>query len=1291
MRRLKIQFQVRIAAGHSGVGVGGSGGDRAIAHARAPLYLTLTLAVTLALLAGASAVQAAVLEGRPGPIDQPLHLVAADFDRDGIDDLAVANFQAGTLYILINRCNGTSFCEGYFVAQESSPVLVGPATSLTPTGGPLHLSVGDLNPEDVDSDEVLNVDDNCPNVANPVDPLTGLQLDFNGDGVGDACEVIQDTDGDLIPDYDPGPPAALDNCPLTPNPLQVDSDMDKVGDLCAESPDLLIVGSSQGLGSIFGIVRVRVNDGSGGMESRASKQTSVGPAEAILADFSGDGRLDFVVANSGVDALQYFPGLIDGTFESQQILVSGDGPEGLAAADFDGDGDVDRAVATRSADSVEFFLNDAGQLPADPDPTPLATAEQPTFLLTGLLDPGIEPDLIVIGQGGSGEGTIEVFLGPVDGLSTPGQTIGMGAGHRPKRSILEDIDGNGDLDLVVTDFSGGQVLVYAGQGDGTFSSSPDATLSGFSSPSAVAALDFDADGDLDLAILGFDDNHLDLYRNDNSFSFVPAVGAPVSIWRNSTATELFGVDFSSGNDILLLNPGSFCSVSSTISCTSDLDCPAGETCVPGQPRIDILTGIGNDFFRMFDSLELQGLSGPDEMLAVDLRLDNLLDLAVLDSSDPAGAALTIVTNELTGELLQRETISLAAETNSVASGSLLLFSDFDRDGIPNIEDNCPTRYNPPGCHVDDPACDVTVCSITTTKSCLVDADCPQTPVAETCLLQCSTGDTDCLVTDPKTGQCDSDGNGIGDHCQTISTGCLTVDSDFDGKSDYDATQLPDFDGDGVLNASDNCPTDSNLDQADSDQNGVGDICQASTADSDGDGVLDYDPSTMTLDNCPTFFNPLQEDSVGDGVGDVCARSLALDNCPFVWNPTQADSIGLDMPDLVGDACETGIRDLVTTAGPPIGDLTLLTGDGTGRMRPFTPLSPLPTFANPTAAAVGHFSLDCPLAACFAKTTTDIVVADAGTIGVNDDTLTLLAGDGTGEYTSRGTVPSQGDPDALLDAGGHPVCPRIEFNSQASLGLRFDQSRSTSVIAAAQPTTSTVGVYLVSDNAANPNGLVAPPAQPVPLPVNGPIEEVAFSDLNLDGATDLLVLSSGDGDPATPNLILYFGIGNGLFFTDPTLNPTDVPDGATSLATGNVDLLAADPRPDVVVYDTIEQQPFVLTNVLVERADIDGSGRVDGFDLATFALAFGSSRGESFLLQADGTFVQTGTGASRVLVSETDETMLPPGLDLPSSPSGCNRVLDVMNGSYGLPVDINLDGQVDGEDLALIAGLFGQRL
>jgi hypothetical protein len=287
------------------------------------------------------------------------------------------------------------------------------------------------------------------------------------------------------------------------------------------------------------------------------------------------------------------------------------------------------------------------------------------------------------------------------------------------------------------------------------------------------------------------------------------------------------------------------------------------------------------------------------------------------------------------------------------------------------------------------------------------------------------------------------------------------------------------------------------------------------------------------------------------------------------------------------------------------------------------------------------------------------------------------------------VATQGDPDGLISASDHPVCREITFSSQPPLGLRFPQLQKTSVIAVSQPATSTVGIYLTSDNSMNPNGLVAPPAQPVPLSVNGTLEDTAFIDLNLDGVLDLLVLSSGDGDPATPNLIAHFGIGNGLFFTDPTLNPTDVPDGVTRLATGNVDLLAADPRPDVVLYDTSQQQPFVLVNVLKERADIDGSGRVDGFDLAILARAFGASRGESFLLQSDATFVQTGTGASRVLVSETDETMLPPGLDLPSA--ACNQVLDLMNGSYGLPVDIDLNGQVDGVDLAFIASLFGQNL
>ena len=97
-----------------------------------------------------------------------------------------------------------------------------------------------------------------------------------------------------------------------------------------------------------------------------------------------------------------------------------------------------------------------------------------------------------------------------------------------------------------------------------------------------------------------------------------------------------------------------------------------------------------------------------------------------------------------------------------------------------------------------------------------------------------------------------------------------------------------------------------IDNNDGDENPYNfDIQGTGALDTDGDGVPD------ATDNCPNDANPNQEDADGDGVGDVC------DNCPTVPNPDQADSDG----DGFGDACEKVLTVSVVGGGGGSGVVT----------------------------------------------------------------------------------------------------------------------------------------------------------------------------------------------------------------------------------------------------------------------------------------------------------------------------------------------------------------------------------
>jgi hypothetical protein len=217
-------------------------------------------------------------------------------------------------------------------------------------------------------------------------------------------------------------------------------------------------------------------------------------------------------------------------------------------------------------------------------------------------------------------------------------------------------------------------------------------------------------------------------------------------------------------------------------------------------------------------------------------------------------------------------------------------ADTDRDGIPDIYDNCPTVYNADqrdsdGDRLGD-ACDQPSYQPQTPQ--FIDSDYDGLPdLYDNCPMV------------PNPDQRDSDNDRIGDACDQPSFSPTHGDIDFDG----------------VPDAQDNCPSFPNPDQRDQDGDGTGDIC-----DHDADG----DQSPDTIDNCRGVPNLDQKDTDGDGIGDACDSSSnpgggdrdgdgyndSNDNCPNIANPSQAD---FDR-DGQGDACDSdddndGVMDL----------------------------------------------------------------------------------------------------------------------------------------------------------------------------------------------------------------------------------------------------------------------------------------------------------------------------------------------------------------------------------------------
>jgi hypothetical protein len=337
----------------------------------------------------------------PGIGDAPVDVAAGDFNSDGDLDLAVANYFADSVSILVGG-PGTTF----------SPI---PGSPIAVDDGPSGLATGDFN---ADGDEDLAV------------------TNQNSDNL---TVLVGSTGADFF--TQPGTPVTIGDSPTAI----------VAGDFNADGDDDLAVTLKGNDDDVIALL------GAGGAGFAINPPISVGdePSDIAAGDFDGDGDEDLVTANFTTN-ISILSGDGNGGFSVNPIGIPGQA-QGVEVADFDGDGHDDLAVTQYNNDQVLLF---SGPGPSFTAAGILSTARFPADFALGDFNSDTDPDLALAEVLA---GTLSILTGSAEfGFSQgPGSPIATGGANV---GAVGDLDGDGNQDLVATNAGSDGLTILSGGG-----------------------------------------------------------------------------------------------------------------------------------------------------------------------------------------------------------------------------------------------------------------------------------------------------------------------------------------------------------------------------------------------------------------------------------------------------------------------------------------------------------------------------------------------------------------------------------------------------------------------------------------------------------------------------------------------------------------------------------------------------------------------------------------------------------------------------------------------------------